>query len=38
MAFALAGLRLEGVVIDGAESVSKSFPRFWDIFETLAGL
>ena len=37
MAFALAGLRREGVVIDGAESVSKSFPQFWDIFETLAG-
>jgi 3-phosphoshikimate 1-carboxyvinyltransferase len=35
MAFALAGLRLEGVLIDGAESVGKSFPRFWDIFETL---
>jgi 3-phosphoshikimate 1-carboxyvinyltransferase len=37
MAFALAGLRLEGVVIDGAESVSKSFPQFWDIFERLGG-
>lgn len=35
MAFALAGLRLEGVVIEGAESVSKSFPTFWDIFESL---
>ena len=37
MAFALAGLRLNGVVIDGAESVAKSFPRFWDIFESLGG-
>ncbi len=37
MAFALAGLRLKGVVIDGAESVSKSFPQFWDFFENLAG-
>lgn len=36
MAFALAGLRTDGVIIEGAESVSKSFPRFWDIFETLA--
>ncbi len=35
MAFALAGLRLEGVAIDGAESVNKSFPQFWDIFESL---
>ncbi len=35
MAFAVAGLRLKGVVIDGAESVSKSFPEFWEIFETL---
>ncbi len=35
MAFALAGLRLSGVVIDGAESVSKSFPEFWDVFESL---
>ena len=35
MAFALAGLRLNGVVIEGAESVDKSFPEFWDIFEGL---
>ncbi|MGC9194498.1 MAG: 3-phosphoshikimate 1-carboxyvinyltransferase [Syntrophobacteraceae bacterium] len=35
MAFALAGLRLEGVVIEGAEAVSKSFPGFWEIFESL---
>jgi 3-phosphoshikimate 1-carboxyvinyltransferase len=35
MAFALAGLRLHGVVIEGAESVNKSFPGFWDIFESL---
>jgi len=35
MAFALAGLRLKGVVIEGAESVNKSFPDFWDIFESL---
>jgi len=35
MAFALAGLRLNGVVIEGAESVNKSFPEFWDIFESL---
>ncbi|MGO9021820.1 MAG: 3-phosphoshikimate 1-carboxyvinyltransferase [Syntrophobacteraceae bacterium] len=35
MAFALAGLRINGVVIEGAESVNKSFPEFWDIFESL---
>jgi len=37
MAFALAGLRTGGVIIEGAESVNKSFPQFWDIFETLTG-
>jgi len=35
MAFALAGLRINGVVIEGAESVNKSFPEFWEIFEAL---
>jgi 3-phosphoshikimate 1-carboxyvinyltransferase len=35
MAFALAGLRVAGVIIDGAESVNKSFPQFWETFETL---
>lgn len=35
MSFALAGLRLDGVVIEGAESVNKSFPEFWEIFESL---
>jgi 3-phosphoshikimate 1-carboxyvinyltransferase len=35
MAFAVAGLRVEGVRIDGAESVAKSFPSFWDLFESL---
>jgi 3-phosphoshikimate 1-carboxyvinyltransferase len=35
MSFALAGLRIEGVVIEGAESVGKSFPEFWDIFDGL---
>ena len=35
MAFALIGLRLEGVEIHGAEAVAKSFPSFWDLFERL---
>ncbi|HYA41130.1 MAG TPA: 3-phosphoshikimate 1-carboxyvinyltransferase [Syntrophobacteraceae bacterium] len=35
MAFALAGLRTGGVIIEGAESVNKSFPQFWDIFDAL---
>lgn len=35
MAFALMGLRAFGVVIDGAESVSKSFPNFWELFESI---
>jgi 3-phosphoshikimate 1-carboxyvinyltransferase len=35
MAFALAGLCLDGVAIEGAESVNKSFPSFWDIFENM---
>ena len=35
MAFALMGLRIEGVEIHGAEAVAKSFPAFWDLFERL---
>ncbi len=30
MAFAVAGLRLGGVVLDDAACVAKSYPRFWD--------
>ncbi len=33
MSFALAGLRLDGVVIKNAECVSKTFPEFFDVFE-----
>ena len=36
MAFALVGLCVEGVVIQGAEAVAKSFPSFWDLFESLS--
>ncbi len=35
MAFALAGLRVDGVQILGAESVAKSFPDFWQLFDGL---
>jgi 3-phosphoshikimate 1-carboxyvinyltransferase len=35
MAFALTGLRIDGVEILGAEAVAKSFPSFWDLFERL---
>lgn len=36
MCFAVAGLRVEGVVITGEECVRKSFPDFWDRFALLA--
>ena len=32
MAFALVGLRVDGVSILGAEAVGKSFPTFWEAF------
>jgi 5-enolpyruvylshikimate-3-phosphate synthase len=35
MAFALIGLRVEGIEIDDPSCVAKTFPRFW---ETLEGL
>ncbi len=35
MALAVAGLRVPGVVIDGAEAVAKSHPGFWKALETL---
>jgi 3-phosphoshikimate 1-carboxyvinyltransferase len=35
MTFAVMGLRAPGVVIEGAESVAKSFPNFWEVFESL---
>ena len=36
MAFAVAGLRVPGVVIADPGCVSKSFPDFWDLFDRLA--
>ncbi len=35
MAFAVAGLRVPGVVISDPDCVSKSFPGFWEIFHRL---
>lgn len=35
MTFAVMGLRSPGVVIEGAECVAKSFPNFWEVFDTL---
>ncbi len=36
MAFAIAGLRVPGVVIADPGCVSKSFPGFWELFDRLA--
>lgn len=35
MAFSLIGLRVEGVVIENPACVSKTFPHFFDVLETL---
>jgi 3-phosphoshikimate 1-carboxyvinyltransferase len=37
MAFAVAGLRVPGVVIADPGCVSKSFPAFWTLFDRLSG-
>jgi len=37
MAFAVLGSVVGDTVIDGAESVSKTYPRFWDVFEKIGG-
>ena len=36
MSFALAGLRIDGMVIRDPGCVSKTFPDFWDVWATLA--
>jgi 3-phosphoshikimate 1-carboxyvinyltransferase len=36
MAFAIAGLRVPGVLIADPGCVSKSFPSYWDVLESLA--
>ncbi|HVP13487.1 MAG TPA: 3-phosphoshikimate 1-carboxyvinyltransferase, partial [Phycisphaerae bacterium] len=35
MSFALAGLRLDGMVIRDPDCVSKTFPDFWEVWATL---
>ncbi len=35
MSFAVLGLRVPGTVIDGATTVAKSFPGFWDVLDRL---
>ena len=35
MCFAVAGLRIPGVVITGEACVGKSFPDFWERFQLL---
>jgi 3-phosphoshikimate 1-carboxyvinyltransferase len=37
MAFAVAGLRVPGVVVLDPDCVAKSYPAFWDDFDRLAG-
>ena len=38
MALAMASLRCKGeIVIEGAEAVNKSYPNFWEVFESLGG-
>jgi len=37
MAFAVAGLRIDGIVVDDARCVAKSNPGFWDQFARLEG-
>jgi 3-phosphoshikimate 1-carboxyvinyltransferase len=37
MAFAVAGLRIEGVIIENPACVSKTFPEFFDYFEDFTG-
>lgn len=37
MSFAVAGLRVPGVVITDPDCVAKSFPNFWEVFENGLG-
>ncbi|MDH5629748.1 MAG: 3-phosphoshikimate 1-carboxyvinyltransferase [Gammaproteobacteria bacterium] len=35
MSLALLGIKVEGIIINNAEVVSKSFPTYWDLLETV---
>jgi 3-phosphoshikimate 1-carboxyvinyltransferase len=35
MAFALIGLRVDGIEIDDPSCVAKTFPRFWEALDRL---
>jgi 3-phosphoshikimate 1-carboxyvinyltransferase len=35
MSFAITGLKINGIKIKDSEVVSKSFPNFWDLFDSL---
>jgi 3-phosphoshikimate 1-carboxyvinyltransferase len=37
MSLAVVGLKVPGIVITNESSVIKSFPRFWDLWDSLAG-
>jgi 3-phosphoshikimate 1-carboxyvinyltransferase len=37
MSFAVAGLKTPGIFIENEKCVSKSFPDFWEVFESLYG-
>ncbi|OQX60544.1 MAG: hypothetical protein B5M56_10800 [Desulfococcus sp. 4484_241] len=37
MSFAVAGLVIPGIVIRNEQCVAKSFPNFWEVFESLYG-
>ncbi len=38
MVFALLGLKVPGIVIEGAECVKKSFPTFWDELQSITAV
>jgi 3-phosphoshikimate 1-carboxyvinyltransferase len=38
MAFALIGLRVPGISIDNPACVTKTFPKFFEVFESLGSI
>ena len=35
MSFAVAGLKIPGIFIENESCVSKSFPNYWEVLDTL---